>query len=853
MATPASEIIGWVARPAQQLALPTICSPISTPRGNFTFTKYVPVYLTPGCALTTMIPTSSRRIRLLRCTPWTQPAVRPLHIHSRWSHSGPVVVGAAVVDMLARPQRSLPWSAGSSMPGTVAYSYGGVARNIAQGIAQLAPAGHAPVLVSVVGSDSLAAGLQSHVAEAGIRAQWIQPGSPSCRTPVYNAMLDDRGDLVAAIADMAALDAVTPEQVRQELASALPRTPMVVLDGNLSHDVLLDVATACGHAGRAGALSASRGQPSKQLDDARRAALLAEAGVPAAQTQLDTAVASIVQPEHVSAASAAFAAQVPGIPVWFEPTSVQKSARGATPDMLARTAVISPNADECVAMAEAATAAFIASGDPVAAQLSAWPGVPPVGAAAGQPDAGPVDKAQRAQSIDLAAFEASLSEPDAQAALAEAGLAAADVLEFVRGSGKQNPDGTFDVSQSVLAMALELQGDSAQQAGGQHSAGGAGGAAGPGGSTAPHARTFSTQAGGIDAEWLPRGLRGDATGSSKPKGQPSKPGTHPKHGARKKKPEPVTIAGSFSGPDGEWSQRVVDSEAGDAIPDDAARGAKQGWAWKGEGDSFMLDATVLAAAQRLLALMCHPAVGQSDVGLVDGEKHVVVTLGELGVLWLHAAPFSTEEQWLAAANEPFGQASIAADFQFTVLSAPQVAAANVTGAGDTLVAATVTSIAAGLGMQAALLRGLAGASLAVQYADGAVPPALGPASPEWHAACVQVAQRNPRAEASPDLLRAAQAGEPVIPEAWAELPWLHAVATEPASAEEVAAARQHTAAGLRRQALAAVAAQPERAIAALESAGVPGARATVADMARRAAQLPDDEPDLPLLGMPERE
>lgn len=730
------------------------------------------------------------------------------------------------------------------MPGTVAYSYGGVARNIAQGIAQLAPQSYAPVLVSVVGSDSLAAGLQGHVADSGIQAHWIQPSDPVYRTPVYNAMLDDHGDLVAAIADMAALDSVTPEQVRNELASTLPRTPMVVLDGNLSSDVLLDVATVCGHAGRAGALSGSRGQASDQLDSARRAALLVEAGVPAAQDQLDIAVACMVQPEHVSAAAAAFTAHVPGIPVWFEPTSVQKSTRGATPDMLARTAVISPNADECVAMAESATAAFIASGDPVAAQLSAWPGVPPVGAAsaAGQSGSGPEENSQRAQSIDLAAFEATLSEPEAQAALAEAGLSAADVLEFVRGSGKQNPDGTFDVSQSVLAMALELQGDSVPQASGQQTGGGAGGSA------APPSRSFSTQAGGIDEEWLPYGLRGQGAGTAKSKGGRSgKPGTQAKRSGRAQKPKPVTIAGSFSGPEGEWSQRVVDTEPDDAIPD-AKRGAKQGWAWKGAGDSFMLDSTVLAAAQRLLALMCHPAVGHSDVGLVDGEKHVVVTLGELGVLWLHAAPFNTEEQWLAAANEPFGQASIAADFHFTMLSAPQVAAANVTGAGDTLVAATVTSLAAGMPMQAALLRGLAGASLAVQYVDGAVPPTLAPTSPEWQAACASVAQRNPRVEASSELLRAAQAGETVIPEAWQELPWLRAVAAEPADAAEVAAARQHTAAGLRHQALAAVAAQPERAIAALESAGVPDAREVVADMARRAAQLPGDEPALPLLG-----
>lgn len=97
---------------------------------------------------------------------------------------------------------------------------------------------------------------------------------------------------------------------------------------------------------------------------------------------------------------------------------------------------------------------------------------------------------------------------------------------------------------------------------------------------------------------------------------------------------------------------------GEADLKDASEGTMED-----EGATFDLSAKTLAAAQMLLAAMCTPpragdaAVSQeagadgtplselrvTGSGLVDGRKHVVVTLGSRGVLWVSCPPLSDED------------------------------------------------------------------------------------------------------------------------------------------------------------------------------------------------------------------
>jgi pseudouridine kinase len=118
---------------------------------------------------------------------------------------------------------------GTSNPGTVATDFGGVARNVAQNLANL---GCRVMLCSRVGND-----------EAGRRvvAQPLDTSlitiSESRPTASYTAILETTGELVIGLADMDAYDEVTPAV----LSPALPRlheASLWFLDANLPGETI---------------------------------------------------------------------------------------------------------------------------------------------------------------------------------------------------------------------------------------------------------------------------------------------------------------------------------------------------------------------------------------------------------------------------------------------------------------------------------------------------------------------------------------------------------------------------------------------------------------------------------------
>ncbi|MYM35476.1 winged helix-turn-helix transcriptional regulator [Duganella sp. FT94W] len=128
-------------------------------------------------------------------------------------------IGAANLD---RKLRSIaPLQPATSNPATAEEVYGGVARNIAENLARL----NLPVaLLSALGNDSAGRQLQDHAQAAGIDTQGslkLQDGT----TGTYTAILDDKGELVLALADMALYDRLTPEflasRQQQRAAAAL--------------------------------------------------------------------------------------------------------------------------------------------------------------------------------------------------------------------------------------------------------------------------------------------------------------------------------------------------------------------------------------------------------------------------------------------------------------------------------------------------------------------------------------------------------------------------------------------------------------------------------------------------------
>ncbi|WP_413805401.1 PfkB family carbohydrate kinase [Streptomyces sp. OE57] len=152
-----------------------------------------------------------------------------------------VVIGGANVDIKVRSLAPVAYR--TSNPGRSHTSPGGVARNIAENLARLGTPTH---LIAAVGQDAAGERLLSETRAAGVRIEHVHRGPHP--TGTYTAVLDADGDLVVAIADMAATDALAPEHLHTA-RELIGNAGLLVLDGNLSTRVLsyvLDIASATG-------------------------------------------------------------------------------------------------------------------------------------------------------------------------------------------------------------------------------------------------------------------------------------------------------------------------------------------------------------------------------------------------------------------------------------------------------------------------------------------------------------------------------------------------------------------------------------------------------------------------------
>lgn len=152
-----------------------------------------------------------------------------------------VVIGGANVDVKARSTH--PATAGTSNPGRTTRSAGGVGRNIAENLARLGTRVH---LVAAVGDDADGELLLTRTAAAGVDVSLVRRGPDP--TGSYTAVLDLTGELVIAVADMAATDGVSAADV-EAAAGLIAGAALLVLDGNLAEATVaraLDLAQRAG-------------------------------------------------------------------------------------------------------------------------------------------------------------------------------------------------------------------------------------------------------------------------------------------------------------------------------------------------------------------------------------------------------------------------------------------------------------------------------------------------------------------------------------------------------------------------------------------------------------------------------
>jgi pseudouridine kinase len=150
-----------------------------------------------------------------------------------------VVVGGANLDLKARTTAAVV--RGTSNPGSLATSPGGVGRNIAENLARL---GTSTTLVAAVGQDLFGDDLLGATATAGVDVSAVRrvPGA----TGTYLAVLEPTGELSVGVSDMAATATLGPEHLDPTL---LGRADLVVLDGNLRADTLAAAWTVATDAG----------------------------------------------------------------------------------------------------------------------------------------------------------------------------------------------------------------------------------------------------------------------------------------------------------------------------------------------------------------------------------------------------------------------------------------------------------------------------------------------------------------------------------------------------------------------------------------------------------------------------
>ena len=131
----------------------------------------------------------------------------------------------------------------TSNPGTASWTAGGVGRNIAENLARL---GSPTLLVAAVGDDLAGESVLGRTAAAGVDCRHVLvSGHP---TGTYAAVLDDRGDLLIAVADMRATDELSVSDLAG-VPLLLEDAGAVVLDANLRTEAARWVVDAAARAG----------------------------------------------------------------------------------------------------------------------------------------------------------------------------------------------------------------------------------------------------------------------------------------------------------------------------------------------------------------------------------------------------------------------------------------------------------------------------------------------------------------------------------------------------------------------------------------------------------------------------
>ncbi|HUG63399.1 MAG TPA: PfkB family carbohydrate kinase [Methylomirabilota bacterium] len=191
------------------------------------------------------------------------------------------LVGGCHRDVIART--AAPFEPGTSCPGRVMETAGGVARNVA---VLAASAGLRIGLVSRTGQDEAGRALVRALDARGIDTGAVV-ADPGAATGCYVAVHGDDGELVAAVSDLSVYDRITPSALEPAWPT-IARAGLVFADANLPTETLTVLAERAG--GRLCVDAISRAKAGRVLA-ALRAGALGFVNLPSAEAIAGRALA----------------------------------------------------------------------------------------------------------------------------------------------------------------------------------------------------------------------------------------------------------------------------------------------------------------------------------------------------------------------------------------------------------------------------------------------------------------------------------------------------------------------------------------------------------------------------------
>jgi pseudouridine-5'-phosphate glycosidase/pseudouridine kinase len=161
-----------------------------------------------------------------------------------------LVVGGALIDIVGRIAN--PTRMGTSNPGTMHTSYGGVGYNIASVLSSL---GARVTLCTAIGDDIGGQSLLQSTRQAGMDTRHVRVvpsavedgfGQPPLHTATYNAIHDSSGELSVACADTRIFSRLDPHYIKS-LVESVEKSAIVAVDGNIHPESLEVLVNICKH------------------------------------------------------------------------------------------------------------------------------------------------------------------------------------------------------------------------------------------------------------------------------------------------------------------------------------------------------------------------------------------------------------------------------------------------------------------------------------------------------------------------------------------------------------------------------------------------------------------------------